>query len=529
MEELYMSPHKIIVRHSCIIVNDYKYGDAPGLESQFEVFDPGTHERNFFGIYYDIETETLYLPRGIDVWYVEKQIGAKAYIDRNCMKYSHTNKDLMISKLPRDDDQKEALRFLLGKGEYKVTKEHSQLCLNLSTGKGKSYCSIAACAYESVKFAIITYSTDCLLQWKDYLNEYAPNVPDKSICLIQGSGVINRLMIYGADKYDVFLISYGTIKSYANQYGWNKVTELFEKLKIGTKIIDEAHQNFGAMTMVDFYTNIRKTLYVTATKGRSSEGENRIYQLYFKNVLAIDLFNPEKDPHTNYKAMMFNSKPSAEQIHKCKNAYGLNRIEYVNYISDNEYFYSCLSVILDMALSHRAKTLIYIGTNNAIIKVYEWIREHFPELRNKVGIYTTLTPKEKKQKELDNLIILSTTKSCGAAMDIKGLKITVVAAEPFKSDIIAVQTLGRTRANNTLYIEFVDTGLYYTKYYYTCKKPTFDKYALTTSEIRYQNDDLMVKYEDIMDRRNPQPRHQPTYAIRTFNEENLRYAIKLIS
>lgn len=498
-----MESHKIIVKNTCIIINDYELGDAPNLEKQFTIFDKLTFTVSYFGLYYDTELKRLFLPRGIDIWFVEKQLESKAFIDKNSDRYLSTTQDLMISKLPRDDNQKEALRFILGKNEYSITKQHSQLSLNLSTGKGKSYCSIASAAYESVKFAIITSSTDCLLQWLDYIHEYSPEILDKNICMIKGSGVIHRLFQTGTDKYDIFLISYGTISSYAKSYGWEKITELFKLLNIGTKIIDEAHQFFLSMMMLDFYTNTRKTLYVTATKGRSSEDENRIYQLYFKNVLAIDLFDQAEDPHTKYKAMMYNSHPTPYQISKCKNAYGLNRMAYVNYLIDQPNFFKLLSVVIDMAISHNAKTLIYIGTNDAILKTYEWIIETFPNIKNDIGIYTSIIQKNIKQDALKKLIILSTTKSCGAAMDIKGLKITVVAAEPFKSDIIAIQTLGRTRDKNTIYIEFVDTGFYYTKYYYTCKKPIFSKYALDMSNIKLSDDELDDKYLKILSKYSP--------------------------
>ena len=52
--------------------------------------------------------------------------------------------------------------------------------------------------------------------------------------------------------------------------------------------------------------------------------------------------------------------------------------------------------------------------------------------------------------ELDKRIILSTVKSCGAAVDIKGLKLTILLAEPFKSEVQTIQTFGRTRDKDTM-------------------------------------------------------------------------------
>ena len=49
-------------------------------------------------------------------------------------------------------------------------------------------------------------------------------------------------------------------------------------------------------------------------------------------------------------------------------------------------------------------------------------------------------------------LYLSTTKSAGLGEHIEHLKMTIVLAEPFKSNVIAQQTLGRTRDKNTVYI-----------------------------------------------------------------------------
>lgn len=70
-----------------------------------------------------------------------------------------------------------------------------------------------------------------------------------------------------------------------------------------------------------------------------------------------------------------------------------------------------------------------------------------------------------------------------AAMDIHGLKVTVVLAEPFRSEVLARQTLGRTRDDNTYYIDCVDDGFFYCKSYFSSKKPIFSKYATNCTNI----------------------------------------------
>ncbi len=106
-------------------------------------------------------------------------------------------------------------------------------------------------------------------------------------------------------------------------------------------------------------------------------------------------------------------------------------------------------IVLDLFLKCKGRGLFYIGTNQAIINVYRWIGENYPQLVGDIGIYTSIMDKEQKQKEREKKLLLSTTKSAGLGEDIHDLKMTVVLAEPFKSKVLARQSLGRTRDSDT--------------------------------------------------------------------------------
>ena len=83
-------------------------------------------------------------------------------------------------------------------------------------------------------------------------------------------------------------------------------------------------------------------------------------------------------------------------------------------------------------------------------------------------------------------------------MDIKDLKMTVVLAEPFKSDVIAVQTIGRTRNPNTYYIEVVDDSFETISKFYRSKLFIISKYALTVNECRFKDKDILAKVDHIL-------------------------------
>ena len=486
-----MQDNRIKVTNTAIIIDNYELHESEQLEHPFQIYDPVYHRMNYLGFYYDKENKRIYLPGGLDLWWVRKAVNEKYYTRIDPYPYKKISNIRMKYK-PRDNEQLETLKFTAGLEEYDGNQYAPQLSINLSTGKGKTYCSIATIAFYQIKSVIITGSNSLLTQWEQNIIEYT-NLNSSDIFRINGSDICNMILNGSSNKAEnasIFLCSHGTLRSFGDRYGWDKVGELFKKLGIGMKFYDECHTNYDNMLMIDFFTNVFKTFYVTATPGRSDWKENHIFQISLKNVPNIDLFDENKDPHTSYIALKWNSNPTAMDISKCRSTmYGLDRNKYMEYLTKKPEFYELLRVIMDLVIKCKGRALLYIGTNDGILRVYYWICQNYPEFIGDIGIFTSLVSKEDKMKEKKKRLLLSTTKSAGLGEHIEGLKLTVVLAEPFKSDIVFRQTLGRTRDPNTIYIETVDLGFKYTKKYYYAKLPSANKYAKDVSDM------TMDKYE----------------------------------
>ena len=478
---------KILVKHSRIEINNYELGDCPKLEYIFSVWDPVTHQSYPKGIEYDEEKRKLIVPRGMDISWLENHFGVEATIDRTPDSFTDGGQ-IPIKYLAKDERQLEILKFLLGREKYQYTKTKSQLSCNSTTGSGKTFVTIASICYTGSRAIIIINSLKWLNQWKEKIMEYTP-LTEKDMYMIIGAGSINKILCRNPLDYHIFLASHGTIRSYGDTHGWDAVSDLFKYLRCSMKIYDEAHLYFDNICKIDFHTNTKKTIYLTATPERSNEEENTIYQLYFKNIPSISLFDEETDPHVNYIAMHFNSHPRPIDINHCKNQYGFDRNAYTNYVVTRPNFQYLVTILIDLIFANSGKALIYIGTNQAISIVYDYIISQFPFLSNNVGIYTSVT-KGNKNEQLCKKIILSTTKSCGAASDIDDLRMTINLAEPFKSPVLARQTLGRCRADNTVYIDIVDQGFYFTKRYYNKKKPIFSQYAKSCKDVVFTDEEL---------------------------------------
>ena len=495
-----MEVPKIHVKHSRIEINNYDIGDAPRLEYLFSVWDPIYHMSFPKCIEYDQDSKKLTLPRGMNIDQLKSIFMYEPVVDKKPDPFVDSD-PIPIKYLTKDDRQTEILKFILGEDKYQYIKPKSQLSINSTTGSGKTFVTVATICFTGARAIIITSSTNWLKQWKDRILEYTA-LKEKDIYMIVGRSQIDKLIARNNPlDYQVFLASHSTIKSFGDKYGWQAVEELFKFLRVSLKVFDEAHLYIDNMAKIDFHSNTRKTLYLTATPERPNKDEDIVYQEYFRNVPSIDLFDEKSDPHVHYISMLYKTHPSPYDVKAySKGQFNFDRNIYTSYLVQRPNFLKLVSVLIEMTLPLNGKVLIYIGTNDAILKVYQYIISEFEFLTNYIGIYTSITPPEEKAVALTKKYILSTTKSCGAASDIRDLACTIVLAEPFKSSVLARQTLGRCRADNTLYIDCTDVSCYRTKLYNKQKKNIFLQYAKTCKEVFLDDEELENRYNEIHDK-----------------------------
>ena len=493
---------KIVLKHSRIEINDYEPGDSSMIEYLFSTYDQIRHIRIPLCIEYDDKNKKLLLPRGMNIDMLKRIFREEPYVDKNHDKAIYTS-PLQIKYTARDERQVQIIKFLVGLDEYSSTKTKSQLLINSTTGSGKTFVTIASMCIEGSRMIVITGQIDWLYQWNEKILEYTQLSQD-NIYTITGRTSIDKLFTKDPLNYQVFLASHSTLQSYAesSKDGWNAVTELFKYLKCGVKVFDECHLYFTNMAALDFHTNIRKTIYLSATPERSSKEENIIFQEYFKFIPSIELFDPEKDPHVNYVAVLFNSNPKPNDVRTFSvGQYGFDRNIYMSYLTHQTNFLKLVTYLIEGSLHIRGKVLIYVGINQCIEFIRDYIIHEFPFLESSIGIFSSVVKdKDLKTDMLKKKFIFSTTKSAGAAKDIPDLGACIVLNEPFKSSVIARQTLGRCRADNTLYIDCIDMSCQRTKMYYYQKRQVFNMYAKSCREIPLSDASLEQKYQEIKNR-----------------------------
>ena len=478
------------IRSSCIVAHNYEIGANERLERMFSVWDKGRHQNKPMGVFYDVKNKDLYLPGGVQLYHVTPSFRRQDIIPRiPADPYDFIGK-VQLKKFPKDERQKKAIRFCVGLEEYSKNRNLPQLSLNLHTGVGKTYVAIFTFAFYGIRTIMITSGADWLEQWREELLNHT-DLRDDEIYTMAGSGSIFKLLngIKDPSKIRFYLCTHSTLYSWGKRYGWDAIRQLFIQLRIGIKIYDEAHLYFDNICRIDFFTNCLKNYYLTATPLKSDFHQNKIYQRSFETVPKISLYDEEVDPHTKYLALKFNSRPSAYDIQRIAQAtqYGFSIMEYVKYFSGKEYFFKLLHIVMVHCLLEMKpgeRILIYIATNEAISLAYRWLRYTYWNLS--VGIYTSLVPKAQKREQLDCTCILTTTKSAQVLLNIKNLKKVVLFAEPFNSEPMAIQVMGRARNEDTELIELVDCGFTRIVEWYMHKRnKVYSKYATECNEITY--------------------------------------------
>jgi len=479
--------NKITVNHTSIIISNYNLGDNLYLEKMLSIWNDSYFRYDTKGFQYDPELKQLLIPRGLDLSYLEKSFNANIEIDYKPDPYEPAS--FRLKTEPRDDIQRKSISYLLGEIPFNYTKKYSQLSLNLQTSFGKTYCVIAALTFMKVKSLIITHNNAIKKQWHDSLLSMT-DLDDSYICNIEGSSVIELILKSKTLKYKVYMVNHRTLQVYGEKNGWDKISNLFKKIAIGVKVIDEAHIEFYNTLKIDFYTNTKKTFYLTANFERSEHKDNKLFNLCFKNIAKYGIeTKDDKRKHIVYISVIFNSKPTLDIQASIKGLHGFDRNKYIDYQMRNGMIHDVILYLLNYFNDKEGKTLVLSSKIESSKIIADYIRSNYTN--KSIAIYNSEVSDNDKLIALTSDIISSTPKSTGTGSDIPGLRILIMT-EPYSSAITANQISGRLReyssSEYTFYIELVDRGFGRVYDMYKKRLKHFKTKCVKILELKYNNE-----------------------------------------
>ena len=309
---------------------------------------------------------------------------------------------------------------------------------------------------------MILHQTKLKSQWK---NEFlkASSVKEERIVDLVGSESMLGVLSGKIDG-DVFLVNHQTIHQFGSKFGWETVKKFFETIKVGVKIYDEAHKYFSNILMIDFFSNTRKTFYLTATFTRTQAKEKSIFKRSFANCYRFgeETSNyEEKRKHIYYYYVTFNSNPDPLIIRGMYNKFNISSFKYIDYalkVDENQTLLKVLQIVMDEVQRFRGKILLTSPKIDSTEIIADFIRQHYSK---QVSVINSSQSVEENELAVQADVISSTMKSLGTGIDIRGLRV-LINMEPFTSESNMIQLKGRLRefgpVDYTFMFDLVDVG-----------------------------------------------------------------------
>lgn len=410
--------------------------DYPVIEKWYTATDKFTGEEKPCG--YIIEDGKLFLPRGTSISRLEHMCDVKANYIMESDPYEEMDYQHSALYDPRDKLQEDSIKFLL--------ETAAQSGLNLKMGLGKTFVTTYASTKLRERTLIITPNDSLKMQWiNTYLKMF--DYRSKHLMNITGSNVMNDILEGLIPPRDVYFVNHQTLQSFMTSTNGFTLHNFFKKLNIGIKVYDESHLQFNNILMIDFYSNTKRTWYLTATFDRSDKTESACFKKAFTSVVTYGEIESKEDEvkHILYHVVNFNSHISPKDRASVIGYQGLTSASYGKYAfmnDTNETAYRIILMILNMMKNVEGKTLIFVPLIDAVDKVVKKLKTDFSE--KSIAAYHSKISKDEKESAKKKDIIVSTIKSCGTGQDIPGLRV-VICLDPIASKVTAEQVIGRIR------------------------------------------------------------------------------------
>lgn len=342
--------------------------------------------------------------------------------------------------------------------------------LELQTGKGKSLSAMLGMSLFSKRIAIIIKSMYIEKWVADVLKTYA--IKESEIMAVSGSAQLQGLIQMGklgTLKSKIIIISNKTIQNWYKLYelegkdtldmGYDCLPEdFFETIRCGMRLIDEVHQDFHLNFKIDLYTNIERSISLSATMVNYDQFMEKMYRIAYPTKTRFE--GPPLDKYVIARELSYHIKENRKYNITEYNShiYSHHALER-SILKDKDFADNYCKLIwntIEIGFMHNyikgQRCLIFCSSIDMCTKVTNYLKYKYPSLL--VRRYVEDDPYENL---LESDISVSTLQSAGTAHDIANLK-TVILTVAINSLQSNVQSLGRLRKLkdiNTYFFYFV--------------------------------------------------------------------------
>lgn len=443
----------IEIENNHINIFNYELNSHKTFENSLKVYSSVSHSYTYQAFFFNEKEKKLIIPGGYSVTRLKKYFPDEEINYNVSNNYNYKKISFKLKFPARSSLQNKALSFLSN------NKDSMQKFLCLETGGGKTYCAINYINHIKKLPLILVDQESLALQWKKQFMFFT-DIKEEEFFYISGKKSLETLLKKTKkelNKIKVFIGVHRTLKNFIEEDEKN-IKDLFDKLQIGIKIFDEAHVEYKNIFLIDSLTNT-ESLYLTATPKRSDQQENKLYQNMFFDVPK---FFGNLENYHNVIIINYDSNPTKVDEAKMQTQYGFSATRWSNYILQDEKidtFIEGIKYILQSFTSKKEKEKISVMCSS--IKLCKKVKEEIEKFVPKeylVGIFNSSV--KNKEEELKKDIIVTTERSFGKALDIKGLSI-LINTVPLSSKPFLIQITGRLRkleGKEVYLVDYYDKG-----------------------------------------------------------------------
>lgn len=373
---------------------------------------------------------------------------------------------LVDKRIPRHD-QRTIIDYVLEPGRIKM--------IRAQTGFGKTYVLNQSIALAGVRLCLIVKPM-YIERWKDDLKlSFGDHV---KIRTVNGSLQLMMLMDEAQTGHchdDIIIISNSTYRNYLMDYiekpeasfSYSVTPDnFFSVIGAGWRSIDELHMDFNFNFKCDLFTNIEKVLSLSATLVSRNKFLVNMYRIAYPEWER----SPEME-HNKYiqaEALFYHlARPQIVKYkQKGRRSYSHSVFE-ASILKDKKLLHNYINMFIDITKRYyvkvrrdpepdkpNMKVLLFFNRTEMCTEMVKAFKEVFPSLQ-----VARLISGDNKEVLKTADIIISTLKSCGTAVDIKGL-IRVIMSDALDSIQANEQAAGRLRSIEELWPDIVPIFAY---------------------------------------------------------------------
>ena len=352
-------------------------------------------------------------------------------------------KDISGKTLREEDNQPQVVEYLASDRMTKI--------LTLQTGKGKTFCTLKALEKMGTRAMVITNARH-IKTWIKSLKENI-DLNKKDILQINGSKAMKDLLLLGREKAleaKIIIVSSTTLRNYFSacknyddeEYG-TLPHQMFETLGVGCKIVDEAHENLHFNFIMELYTHVKTSIYLSATLVSSNPFANRILSILYPPQLRF-----QGAEYDRYIAAI-NLEYGIDSLHELKfvgaMGYSHNKLEesIFKYPNRRHNYLSMIQGLTETIYIDKRqegqKFLIFASKIETCVAIAKMLKSFYPQLS-----IASFNGDDDDDNFYNQDIVVSTLGSAGTGRDLPGLVATLMTiAQGSRQQ--AEQVLGRLR------------------------------------------------------------------------------------